>query len=433
MRALHALATVGVSLSCHSIAFGVDIPLSVLNGGPSSDSIPATNTDPVAFIVSPREVVNTGIPTNLPIADLYGNSLLVQDASDPTGSGVRNRSRAVLAAFDVNSANRPFLQVQAKLGFDPTVVDSYFVFLNADDAATISTVAELEVFMAQGTPFTDYRQVFVNNPGLSTGSGPGGDFIDADITRAQLSTGDVGFWTLEISHTNFEVGLLVLSDGDHAVPTEYFCMRQDPTRITPIDAHFRGDNRRIVIDANTQFVTDGGEAVASSDTDLAAITGAAFRVRLNGIGPLETLDNFLLTRLSTPRTISSVETAPDRPDRVILTLDAPMTDPDDIATMLFSTIGFSPSLTADAVYSFAGEVAVSHASTFQSMNRPAHCPGNGIDADVNDDDVIDFADLNAVLSSFGQAGSQPGDVNSDGVVNFEDLNAVLSAFGMSCE
>lgn len=55
-------------------------------------------------------------------------------------------------------------------------------------------------------------------------------------------------------------------------------------------------------------------------------------------------------------------------------------------------------------------------------------------ADLNNDGAINFGDLNAVLSTFGQfsAGGAmlPGDVNLDGAVNFADLNAVLSQFGM---
>jgi hypothetical protein len=39
-----------------------------------------------------------------------------------------------------------------------------------------------------------------------------------------------------------------------------------------------------------------------------------------------------------------------------------------------------------------------------------------------------------VLSSFGQSGpGVPGDVNGDEVVNFSDLNEVLSNFGTTCE
>jgi hypothetical protein len=58
------------------------------------------------------------------------------------------------------------------------------------------------------------------------------------------------------------------------------------------------------------------------------------------------------------------------------------------------------------------------------------CPG-----DANGDNQVNFTDLNAVLSAFGQSGA-PGfsgaDLNNDGIVNFVDLNTVLSAFGSSC-
>lgn len=71
---------------------------------------------------------------------------------------------------------------------------------------------------------------------------------------------------------------------------------------------------------------------------------------------------------------------------------------------------------------------------FEIDNIAVGCGLASCAADVNTDDMIDFADLNAVLSNFGDTGeSLPGDINLDGDVNFADLNAVLSAFGTSCE
>lgn len=60
------------------------------------------------------------------------------------------------------------------------------------------------------------------------------------------------------------------------------------------------------------------------------------------------------------------------------------------------------------------------------------CPG-----DTNGDNAVNFADLNQILSEFGQSSlpGEPllaGDVNGDGQVNFADLNIVLSAFGGAC-
>lgn len=56
------------------------------------------------------------------------------------------------------------------------------------------------------------------------------------------------------------------------------------------------------------------------------------------------------------------------------------------------------------------------------------CPG---DSDGNS--VVDFLDLNRVLSGFGMSGAcLAGDINRDGVVNFLDLNLVLGNYGLRC-
>lgn len=53
--------------------------------------------------------------------------------------------------------------------------------------------------------------------------------------------------------------------------------------------------------------------------------------------------------------------------------------------------------------------------------------------DTNGDNMVNFADLNSVLSSFGQVGGGlGGDVNGDGTCNFTDLNLTLSGFGQTC-
>lgn len=61
---------------------------------------------------------------------------------------------------------------------------------------------------------------------------------------------------------------------------------------------------------------------------------------------------------------------------------------------------------------------------------PGVAPCSG---DTNGDRVVDFLDLNNVLSDFGvTAPGLAGDVNHDGVCDFIDLNIVLGAFGTSC-
>ncbi len=93
---------------------------------------------------------------------------------------------------------------------------------------------------------------------------------------------------------------------------------------------------------------------------------------------------------------------------------------DDIAAWELSAAG-------DAYGSWTSSAAdIGTPGQFQAV---ACCPG-----DVNGDGVINFADLNIVLSSFG-AGVVPGtngDIDGNGVVNFADLNILLSGFGMGC-
>ncbi|MGP1308664.1 MAG: beta strand repeat-containing protein [Phycisphaerales bacterium] len=55
------------------------------------------------------------------------------------------------------------------------------------------------------------------------------------------------------------------------------------------------------------------------------------------------------------------------------------------------------------------------------------------EGDTNGDNLVNFTDLNTVLSSFGMQGAGlAGDVNGDDIINFQDLNIVLSNFGAAC-
>ncbi len=87
-----------------------------------------------------------------------------------------------------------------------------------------------------------------------------------------------------------------------------------------------------------------------------------------------------------------------------------------------------------------GSVIVGYGGTAGHAEGWVAVIGPPCTGDTNGDDVINFADLNTVLSQFGQSGPLPpptpgyraGDVNNDGLVSFSDLNAVLSAFGRAC-
>lgn len=76
--------------------------------------------------------------------------------------------------------------------------------------------------------------------------------------------------------------------------------------------------------------------------------------------------------------------------------------------------------------SFSGDFVVIDNLTVQFI--PIACFG-----DANNDGLVNFTDLNFVLSNFGQSGPAiPGDLNLDDVVNFTDLNLVLSNFAVPC-
>jgi hypothetical protein len=58
--------------------------------------------------------------------------------------------------------------------------------------------------------------------------------------------------------------------------------------------------------------------------------------------------------------------------------------------------------------------------------------------DTNDDLLVNFADLNAVLDAYGSTPGSPNwnpgaDFNNDNIVSFADLNTVNAQFGQSCE
>lgn len=104
----------------------------------------------------------------------------------------------------------------------------------------------------------------------------------------------------------------------------------------------------------------------------------------------------------------------DIPGAVSPTLTIPVVAPGDAGVYVCVATG-----ACGAIYSLPATLTVL-----------GPCPG-----DTNGDRVIDFADLNTVLSQFGQTGAPgalAGDVNNDGFVSFTDLNIVLSRFGVVC-
>ncbi len=108
----------------------------------------------------------------------------------------------------------------------------------------------------------------------------------------------------------------------------------------------------------------------------------------------------------------------------------------DVTTNAAGDVSFAANLAQGepagwVVSATATHLATGNTSEFAqsvTVSAGATCPG-----DTNGDNAVNFADLNTVLSQFGQTGAGlSGDVNDDGVVNFADLNIVLSNFGSVC-
>lgn len=95
-------------------------------------------------------------------------------------------------------------------------------------------------------------------------------------------------------------------------------------------------------------------------------------------------------------------------------------------TDLPGQIGFHPGLVGNGGFDLL--INPNQAITGVLESPLPRCTG-----DANGDGVTNFADLNLVLSRFGDTGQGiAADVNRDGVVNFVDLNIVLGAFGTGC-
>lgn len=405
---------------------------SFYNSGPSSAAVPASNAANVATIRFPREIVNPAVPYAVP-SNLLNGSLSVQAPGDET-TGVRWRSVATIALFEVNP-NAGF-QVVANLNFNPRASQSYILFLDEATAATISTLGQLDAFVA--SPGAQYAQYFLDNAQFG--------LFDGDLTAANLRIGvtvpasdlriatpDSGPAHLLIpgAAANFPVAIVVLRDGSIATPTEWIRVRNQPTVVRPFEAEFGLSGERIRIRASEQLVDDAPENPA--DSDAAALGTSDFRVRPNGAGPAVLLENFLANNLSAARSVAGVDVGGGFRDGLWLSLDQAVTHPGDLSLIRSSTIGFTAGSAGGRVFSHRGGHANGALSTFLFMGIYPGCPIFA-NADTNGDGVINFADLNTVLGAFGQTGfGAPGDVNDDGVINFADLNAVLGAFGASCD
>lgn len=160
----------------------------------------------------------------------------------------------------------------------------------------------------------------------------------------------------------------------------------------------------------SSFEATGGEVMQVSFLSAAAVTGAGpvpgFTVGVSGTGAWHTHLGFLLQQGASPTLDNGV---------YLLELELYGTAPGVGASrplfMLFRRNASQADLDAAAAYVAA------------NLLNPA-VPG-----DANGDGLVNFTDLNIVVSDFNASGANlPGDLDDDGDVDFSDLNLVLSNF-----
>ncbi len=96
------------------------------------------------------------------------------------------------------------------------------------------------------------------------------------------------------------------------------------------------------------------------------------------------------------------------------------------------TIGDQTSLWIGGNFTTIGGEASERVARITACAASPFCPG-----DTNGDGVVDFTDLNTVLTAYNAVAADPNynpgaDFDSDGDVDFADLNVVVSAFNNAC-
>lgn len=95
-------------------------------------------------------------------------------------------------------------------------------------------------------------------------------------------------------------------------------------------------------------------------------------------------------------------------------------------------VGFTQSGTVDMVAKLEGHLS-RRIANFSLTGAHQVDWSFAFAGDINDDDIIDDADLLQVLFAFGQSDENPADVNGDGIVDDADLLVVLFNFGATGE
>ena len=95
-------------------------------------------------------------------------------------------------------------------------------------------------------------------------------------------------------------------------------------------------------------------------------------------------------------------------------------------TVVTVELTFNGNFQTDSILTFTVEVGA--IEDYSGPALTAEIPVTaGLEADANNDGVVDLQDLVLVASNYGQTGTNSADINGDGVVNIDDLTTVAGA------
>ena len=301
--------------------------LATLNGGPSGATPPTANNSPVISLRYPREVVDTSIVDIDPVAggnqivlpnNLANNSRSIQEQGVTT-SGIRNRSRAVLNAGNVNANSE--LRFVGTLGFAGEAAHSFIVFLRSSDLPSIGTslatlLTKVGTGAAAGDNTIPYAKYMLNTAGTF-------NLANAALTDASFNTGNgVALLSSALDGANadfvsaapnvispvlawrnggFDIAVLVINDlatagaGGQNLASEYIWVKNPQQSVAPASAattvNGSGNITQLAILANTQLQDDS----TANPADTNAITTGDIYVQPGGSGPTQSLTTYLGT------------------------------------------------------------------------------------------------------------------------------------------
>ena len=256
----------------------------------------------------------------------------------------------------------------------------------------------------------------------------------APLTEATL---DGSVVTLTLSGRTYEASTfsvrrsVTVSGIDGVIFDDFFDLDRVSDTVVTVELTFAGN---IDTDSTLTF-TVGADAIAGYDgpgfTAQVPVTSGSESLVASTATPLteSTLDGSVITLTLSGRTYAgffSIRDAVTVSGIDGVTFDD-FFDLDRVSdTVVTIELTFNGNFQSDSILTFT--VGAGAIEGYSGPAFTAEIPVTaGLEADANNDGVVDIQDLVLVASNYGQTGTNSADINGDGVVNIEDLTTVAGA------